>query len=302
MSQDMAVFVEVAERGSFTAAADKIGLTPSAVSKLVARLEERLGARLLHRTTRRIALTPAGEVYLARSRQILDDIEDVETEIRARGNDPRGPLRINTGVAFATHQLMPALPEFMLRYPLIEPHIAVTDHVVDLLRTNTDVAIRTGRVVDTALVMRKICDLRRLICASPEYLKRHGTPKKPSDLYGHECITIADIRSLALWPFAIDGTLHTIEAKSRVRVDNAEALLQLGLAGAGIFRSADNLCGESIRRGRLVSLLTDSHVDEPVPLTAVYPQGRHRSPAVRAFIDFVVEKFGHAPWQCEADG
>lgn len=297
MPWEMTIFIDVAEKGSFTAAADAAGLTPSAVSKLVSRLEERLGTRLLNRTTRRVALTPAGEIYLERARRILREIEDVETEIKARGNEPRGRLRINSGVVFAAHQLMPVMPEFILRYPRIEPDIAVTDRVVDLLSVNADVAIRIGRVIDNSLMMRKICDLHRVICATPGYLKRHGTPRRPSDLLGHECLTLADTPTLSHWPFSIDGAIETVPVKARVRLDNAEAMFQLALADGGIIRVGENLVGDLVRQKKLVALLTDVHNDEPVPLSAVYPQGRHRSPAVRAFIDFLLEKFSHAPWR-----
>ncbi|MCC2114035.1 MAG: LysR family transcriptional regulator, partial [Hyphomicrobiales bacterium] len=275
-----------------------------AVSKLIGRLEDRLGARLLNRTTRRVVLTPAGELYLGRCRQILKEIDEVETEIRARGNEPRGTLRINTGVAFATHQLMPVMPEFLLRYPKIEPDISVNDRIIDLLAANADVAIRIGRVVDTSLMMRKVCDLHRVICASPDYLRRHGTPLRPGDLHRHECLALLESPGLSHWPFRIDGTVQTISVKSRIRIDNAEALLRLGIAGAGIIRVGDNLAGAPIRAGRLVPLLTDSHHDEAVPVSAVYPIGRQRSPAVRAFVDFIVEKFADAPWHIDdgADG
>ncbi|MCW2307045.1 LysR family transcriptional regulator [Rhodobium gokarnense] len=302
MSQEMSVFVAAAERGSFTAAAKDAGLTPSAVSRLIARLEDRLGTRLLHRTTRRLALTPAGETYLQRAKRILADIAEAEADISARGTAPRGPLRINAGAAFANYQLMPALPEFLIRYPEIEPDIAITDRVVDLLAVNADVAIRTGRVIDPALVVRKVCDLHRVICAAPDYLKRRGTPLRPEDLAAHDCLTLVDAPALTAWPFRIDGEMQRITAKSRIRLDNAEALLRLGRAGAGIFRSADMLVGDDIRNGTLVPLLADCHHDEPAPLSAVYPEGRHRSPAVRAFIDFVVEKFAHRPWRIAGCG
>lgn len=295
--QDMRIFAAVARHGSFTAAAQGEGLTASAVSKLITRLEARLGARLLNRTTRRVALTPEGTLYLAHCRRILDEIAFAEAEVAASGETPRGKLRINTGVAFAMHQLAPALPDFLARYPDIQPELTVTDRVVDLLSENADMAIRTGRVVDNALVMRKICDLERVICASPAYLEKHGRPQRPEELLGHECITISTLPDLSRWPFLIDGELRHLEVAGRIRVDNAETLLQLVIAGLGIFRSADNLVGEPIRRGLLVPLLTHAHYVEPVPLAAVYPQGRHHSPAVRAFVDFLVERFAHAPWR-----
>ena len=297
MSQEMAIFVRAAERGSFTAAAQESGLTPSAVSKLIGRLEERLGTRLLNRTTRKIALTPAGEVYFERSRQILAEISDVEAEIQARGNEPRGPLRINIGIAFATHQVAQVMPEFMLRYPLLEPQFDVNDNIVDLLEANADLAIRTGQVTDTALIQRKISDLYRIICATPEYLQRHGTPRRPQDLLRHECLTLSNAPTLSKWPFIIDGTVETIQVSAQIETNNAEVLLQLALAGAGIIRVGENLITDHLRDGRLVPLLVDCHYSRPTPVSAVYPEGRHRSPAVRAFTDFLIEKLAGAPWR-----
>jgi DNA-binding transcriptional LysR family regulator len=169
---EMQAFVQVVERGSFAGAATLLGLTPSAVSKLVSKLEDRLGVRLLHRTTRRLALTSEGDVYFARSRQILADIEEVEAEVAKLRAAPRGHLHVNTSNGFAIHQLVQALPDFLARYPDIQLELSVTDRIVDLVTERADVVIRTGPIVDTTLTARKIADFQRTLCASPAYLKR----------------------------------------------------------------------------------------------------------------------------------
>lgn len=295
-ASDMRVFVRTVDRGSFSAAASDLGLTPSAVSKLISRLEDRLGVRLLSRTTRRLALTPEGEIYAARARQILADIDDAEAEVtRARGA-PRGKLRINSGTAFGLHQLAPSLAEFLARYPEIDIDLSITDRLVDLVDENADIAVRSGRITDSPHVMRKIADLQREICAAPSYLARRGTPKTPADLHDHDCIVVA-VPGLNRWPFRTRQGIDIVEVRPRVSTDDAEAALRLAIEGAGIVRLSDVIVGEPIRDGRLVSLLADVHHHEPFPLSAIYPAGRHRLPKVRVFLDFLVERFGSAPWR-----
>jgi len=189
----MQAFVQVAERQSFSAAAMVLGLTPSAVSKLVTRIEDRLGVRLLHRSTRRVSLTSEGEAYFARARQILADIEEAEAEVARSRGAPRGHLHVNTSIAFAIHQLTPALPDFLTRYPDIEVGLSVTDRVIDLVEEHPDVTIRNGRIVDTILSARKIAEFARTICAAPSYLSRRGMPRTPADLANHVCITMSDL-------------------------------------------------------------------------------------------------------------
>ncbi|MFY9626070.1 MAG: LysR family transcriptional regulator [Rhodoplanes sp.] len=298
---DMRAFVRVVERGSFSAAGKDLGLTPSAVSKLVSRLEDRLGTRLLHRTTRRLALTPEGEIYELRARDILSAIEDAEMEVTRAGTTPRGRLRINMGTAFMLHALARALPDFLARYPDIEVELSVTDRHVDLLAENCDVAIRTGPFDDPSLIARTIARTERHVFGSPDYLARRGTPKTPDDLAHHDCIRLSSMPALNRWPFAGPDGPRVIEISGRIAVDDAEAALRLAIAGAGLIRVADLLAGNAARRGELVPLLMDYHFVEPVPVSAAYPAGRHRMAKVRAFIDFLVERFSGQPWsQLEA--
>jgi DNA-binding transcriptional LysR family regulator len=297
-TNDMRAFVRVVEYQSFSAAAVVLGLTPSAVSKLVSRLEDRLGVRLLHRTTRRLALTSEGEVYFARARQILADIEEVEAEVTRSRGSPRGRLHVHTSNAFGVHQLAPALPEFLMRYPDIEVELSITDRIVDLVGERADVAIRGGLIADTLLSARKIGEFERTICAAPSYLARRGVPRTPAELASHVCVVAAPMPSR--WPFRTRTGLDLVEIMPRVTTDNGEAALRLALGGAGIARLADVIIGEPIRSGLLVPLLTDVHHTELLPLSAIYLAGRHRLPKVRVFLDFLVEQFASAPWRVNA--
>jgi DNA-binding transcriptional LysR family regulator len=299
VTSDMRAFVSVVEQRSFAAAADMLGLTPSAVSKLVTRLEDRLGVQLLHRTTRRLSLSSEGEVYFARARQILADVEDAEAEVARSRGAPRGLLRINTSNGFGIHQLAPALPDFMARYPEIRIELAITDRIIDLASDPADVTIRAGHVGDVTVASRKVADFERIICAAPSYLARHGTPRTPADLARHICIVMTS-QAPHRWPFRSGGIVDHVELTNVILLDNSEAALQLALNGAGIIRLGDMLVAEWVARGSLMPLLADVHHDEPLQLTALYREGRHRLPKVRVFLDFLEEKFASAPWRIAA--
>lgn len=297
----MAAFVRSVELGGFSAAARELGLTPSALSKLVTRLEDRLGVRLVNRTTRKLHLTPEGEAFFDRSRRILAEIDDAEAEISRFRERPHGRLRLHTGVAFGLHQLAQAVPGFLERYPEIELDITVTDRLVDIVEEGVDLAIRIGPMPDSSLHARMICNLRRVICAAPGYLERHGTPRTPDDLARHNCLWVSSQPMLKRWPFDTEVGLRVIEVSGNVMANNAETVLQLALVGAGVTRLADLIVGAPIRKGELVPVLADWHHVEPVPLYAVYPHGKHRSPKVAAMVEFLIETFGHAPWRHDAE-
>jgi DNA-binding transcriptional LysR family regulator len=294
---EMKAFVRSVELDGFSAAARDLSLTPSALSKLVTRLEDRLGVRLMNRTTRKLALTAEGEAYFVNARRILQEIEEAEAEVTRFSASPKGLLRVNVGTAFGLHQLAPALPRFLEKYPDVEVEMTVTDRLIDLVEEGADIAIRNGVLRDSSLVARKICDLHRVICASPTYLKRHGTPKTPQDLLRHNCISITGAPQLRRWPFKVGDTVEHIEVTGRVSANNAEMLLQLAATGAGIIRLSDVIVGDGIRAGWLKPILVDLHHVEPLPLSAIYPQGRHKSPRVAAFVNFLVETFSDTPWR-----
>jgi DNA-binding transcriptional LysR family regulator len=298
---EMTAFVRSVEGGGFSAAARELGLTPSALSKLVTRLEDRLGARLLQRTTRRLQLTPEGEAFYVRSRRILADMDEAEAEVVAAGVRPTGLLRLHCGSAFGMHQLAPAVPLFLERYPEVDLDITISDEPLVGLGDGVDLAIRIGPLDESSMVARRICNLERVICAAPSYLERCGTPRTPDDLQQHNCLWITSLPVLRRWPFDTDDGIRVVHIDGNVVANNAETVLQLALAGVGITRLTDVIVGDAIGRGELVPILGEWHHVEPVPLYATYPSGRNLSPKVRAMVDFLVERFGPAPWRQVAE-
>jgi DNA-binding transcriptional LysR family regulator len=290
----MLAFIRIVETGSFAAAAETLGLTPSAVSKLVSRVEDRLGVRLLTRTTRKLALTNEGTVYLARAKDIIAAIEAAEEEVSESAARPSGRLRINTGTAFARHQLAPVLLRFVARYPDITVDLGITDRQINLLDEHVDIAIRTGPVNDTSLIIRKLGQAHRRICASPVYLAAHGTPVAPADLASHDCLVVNGYGELAHWPFTTPEGINRMAIKPKVSCDSADVVLEMGLAGLGIFRLGDIMLGDHLRDGNLMEVLAHHHSSETFDISVVMLPGRNRVPRVRVFIDFLVEEFGNS--------
>ena len=293
----MSIFQRVIERGSFAGAAEDVGLSPSAVSKLVTRLELRLGVRLINRTTRRLALTQEGEIYLERSRDILRAIEAAEAEIATTRVSPHGQLRVHAFPTFAVDHLSPALPDFLARYPRITFDFLITNRSVDLIGDNIDIALRVGPLNDSTLVARRIVNLTQVVCASPKYIARHGRPVRPSDLARHACLPLSHFPGANKWPFRVDGERVEVEVKGPVVADSAHMLLRLAIEGVGIIRFGDNIVARAIQEGLLEPLLQDLQEPENLPLWALLPPGRQRTPKVRVFLDFLAERFGGAPWR-----
>ncbi|MBI5899696.1 MAG: LysR family transcriptional regulator [Rhodocyclales bacterium] len=294
---EMTAFVRTVETGGFSAAARQLGLTPSALSKLVTRLEDRLGARLLQRTTRRLQLTAEGEAFYARALPILKAMDEAEAEVTEAGTSPRGLLRLHCGSTFGMHQLAPAIPRFQARHAAVSLDLTISDEHLDMMQEGVDLAIRIGPLDESTLVARRICNLERVICAAPSYLERHGTPRTPDDLQRHNCLWITSLPALRRWPFDTDEGIRVVHVDGNVVTNNAETVLQLAVAGVGVTRLSDVVVAEAIRAGALVPILADWHHVEPVPLFATYPSGRNLSPKVRAMVDFLVEEFGGAPWR-----
>ena len=293
----MSAFVSAVEQGGFSSAARELGLSPSALSKLVTRLEDRLGARLLQRTTRRLLLTPEGEVFFTRAQRILAAIDEAESEVTEANASPRGTLRLHCGSAFGMHQLALATPRFLARYPDISMDITISDQPPAAMEEGIDLAIRIGPLDESSMVARRICNLQRVICAAPSYLARCGTPQTPDDLQRHNCLWITSLPALRRWPFDTEDGIRVVNVGGNVAANTAETVLQLAIAGVGITRLTDVIVGDAIGRGELVPVLSDWHHAEPVPLFATYPSGRHLSPKVKAMVDFLVEEFGDTPWR-----
>jgi DNA-binding transcriptional LysR family regulator len=299
-ANEMGVFERVVERGSFAAAADDVGLSPSAVSKLVARLEQRLGVRLINRTTRRLALTAEGKIYLNRSREILAAIEATEAEIASARLSPSGRLHVQAPPVMIGDHFGPALSDFLTRYPRLTVEFLVTNRPIDLVAENVDVAMRTGNLPNSSLVATKIIDLTQFICASPEYLARHGRPRVPADLARHQCLVLNGIPDPTVWTFRNGSERVAVEIKGAVSADSSDVLLRLAIEGVGIVRLGELAVARALQNGLLEPLLLDVQVSEGYPLWALLPPGRQRSPKVKVFLEFLRERLGQAPWRTAA--
>jgi DNA-binding transcriptional LysR family regulator len=292
---EMKMFQAVADKGGFTAAATELGVSQSAVSRAVLRLEQRLGTSLLHRSTRRISLTDEGVIFLRACRQVLEDIGEAERSVTS-DRQPVGTLRVSAAVLWGLDPLVPLLPEFTTRYPKISVHLSLTDRYVDLIEDKIDVAIRLGRLADSSLIARKIGEMRRVIVASPAYIAERGKPKTPDDLLNHDCLMWDEEQDyLNRWPFEVNGVMRHIKVRSRLVSNNAQALYQLAIMGAGIFRMVEYRARPFIRGGQLVPLLERSHHDETIPVHALYVRTNIAKPRVRAFVDFLIEKCAADP-------
>jgi DNA-binding transcriptional LysR family regulator len=294
---EMRAFVRAIECGTFAGAAGDLQLTPSAVSKLIARLEARLGVRLVNRTTRKLSLTPEGETYFQSGRQLVHALDALEQEVAASASRPRGLLRVNTPVPLGVHHLAPALNEFHRRYPDVRVNLSLTDRFVDFYAEQIDVAVRMGPLSDSRLMSRKIADIEAVLSASPRYIEEFGIPKTAADLVHHRCIVFT-APGRDRWPFrTADGSLQHVEVAATFASDSLQCILQLALEGGGIARLADFLVADSIRAGKLVQLLVGQHVAEPASVFALFAPGTQRIPKVRVFLDFLVENFQHQSWR-----
>lgn len=284
---DIGCFVRTVDLGSFAAVGIEIGLTPSGVSRIVTRLEDRLGVKLIHRTTRRLALTPEGETFLAHARGILSAVEVAHAAVASTHGRARGHVRLNSGTAFAKHRLARLLPDFIAQYPDITIDLSVSDQRIDPISERVDVTIRVGPLADSELIAVRLGEVRRVIAASPHYLAVHGTPRKPADLLRHNCLLLSGFSRLSQWPLFENGKRVLVAAKGNVTSDSAELLLDLALAGTGILRLGDFLGESALAQGQLIPLLADCHDDDPQPITALLLPDRQSIPRVRALVDFL---------------
>lgn len=292
-SGEMEVFARVVQDGGFSAAVRNLDITPSAVSKLIARLETRLGTRLLVRTTRALTLTEEGEAYHHAALRILQELNEADEE--AAGGAVRGRLRINTTIPFGTMFVAPAIPDFIARNPDLIVDLSFTDGIVDLVAEKTDVAIRMGNLPDSGLIARKLGQSRRVVCASPDYLKRRGSPQSPADLGEHDCLTFNFRRARPSWPFRDHDRDIAQPVKGSIVVNNGETMKQMVLAGAGIARVGLFHVADEIATGRLIVLLDDYNPGDLELVHAIYVGGGPLPHRVRAFIEHMVVTLGDQP-------
>lgn len=287
---EIEAFLRTVQGGSFAAAAKSLRQTPSAVSRSVARLEARLGVRLLVRTTRSLTMTPEGERFRLRAQTILNDLDELERAFTADKAEPRGRLRVSVSVPFGLHRVLPVLPEFLDRYPRIVLDLSLSDSLVDLVKDGMDVAIRHGPLPDSALRARKLGSSRWFVVAAPAYLQRHGTPATPSDLDRHNCLNFNFRRSIEGWSLRTPSGVRRHHVTGNFLGNSGEALRLMCIGGAGIARLADFLVGDDIRTGRLVPLLEAFTGDESEDIHALYVGHARLAARVRAFLDFMVER------------
>jgi DNA-binding transcriptional LysR family regulator len=286
---EMEVFVRVVDLGGFTAAAREFRLTPSAVSKLISRLETRLSSRLVNRSTRKLQLTPEGETFYSRAVQVLADMEEAEREAAA-GACPRGHLSVNCNIPFGTRHVLPLIPSFLAAHPEVTLDLVLSDTVIDLLQERADVAIRVGPLRDSSLVARKLGTSRMVVVASPAYLARHGTLSSPEDLVRHRSVGWTFFRTIGGWPFHIGNDVETVLPPPAARASDGEAVRQLALGGVGLARLALFHIGPDIDAGTLVPVLENLNPGDREDIHAVYLGKGGPLPArVRAFIDFLAE-------------
>lgn len=290
------VFATVAAEGSFSAAARLLGLTPSAVSRTIDRIEARLGVRLLLRTTRALALTAEGQAYLGAARRILGDLDEAEQAIADRGA-PRGRLRVNAAHAYGRLHIVPLLGEFARRHPHILVDISLSDRLVDITGGQADVAIRFGPLADSPLTARKLGENRRVIVASPDYLARRGTPRNPEDLHEHNCLNFNFRRAEPVWPFRWDGRDYALSVKGSIEANNGETLGQLAAGGVGVTRVGRFSVAPEIASGQLVPLLEEYNPGDIEAIHAVFVGGASLPARVRVFVDFLVERLGQTSQQ-----
>ncbi|MFS8037154.1 LysR family transcriptional regulator [Xanthobacter sp. AM11] len=287
---EMMVFVRVVEAGSFSEAARLMLMTPSTVSKLIARLEARLGVRLIERSTRRLALTGEGQFYYERSQALLGQLDETEQQIAQGGAEAEGIVRVTSSVSFGSAALEPILPAFFEAYPKVIVDLSLSDEVVDLYLDRTDVAIRVGKLMDSNLMARKIGETRRRIVASPAYLARHGTPATPEDLVHHNCLGFNFRRAMPVWPMREGGRIVERMLSGSLLVNNGDTLRRMAIAGVGIIRLADYHLREPIARGELVELLADSDLGVADEVHALFRGAQFLPARVRAFLDFAVPR------------
>lgn len=289
-SGEMEVFVQVVERGGFSSAARSVGMTPSAVSKLVARLEARLGTRLINRSTRVFKLTSEGCVFFERATRILADIEDAE-RIASAGEVPSGRLRLSTSASYATHVLAGILPEFLERYPAITVDIVQSDLVVDLLEERMDVAVRAGPLKSSSLIARRLGDTAMTIVAAPSYVDRRGLPRTIEELERHDRLGLGYTRAMDGWPLISAGGTIFAPVVARVQATDGEALRQLVLGGNGIARLANFTIRGDLKAGRLVPVLDEYNPGDREEFHAIHiGQGGPLPSRVRALLDFLAKQ------------
>ena len=294
--EDLQAFVAVVEAGSFTAAAERLDLAKSAVSRRVSALEERLGVQLLRRTTRRLNLTETGRSFYEHSARIVADLEEAESAVAQEHGELSGTLRVALPLSFGIHHMCRPIAEFSRRHPRVSFDLELNDRRVDLVEEGADLAVRIGRLADSSLIAKRLFEARTVVCASQRYLDAHGTPATPDDLSAHDCLIYSNLAEPTRWVCRDKaGNTHRVEVSPVMSASSGDFLCAAAAEGLGIAMQPTFIAGEAISRGDLVPILTE--YDWPVtPAYAVYPPTRHLSYRVREFIDYLADYFAGTPY------
>ena len=293
--QEMRVFAAVVDAGSFVGASEAIAMSKPAVSRHVQDLEARLGVRLLQRTTRKLSLTEEGDVFYARCKELLANVDEAEAEITSRSGEASGLLKINAPVSFGILHLAPLWAEFMARNPKVGLDVTLSDRVVDLVEEGFDVAVRIARLPSSSLISRKIASTGMIVCASPAYLRKHGTPNHPSDLANHTVMAYSLFSMGDTWEFDGPGGHVTVKVSPSLHTNSGDTCRAVALQHGGIIFQPSFLVGDDLRSGELVQVLPE-YLSAPLGIYAVYPTRKHLSPKVRLLIDFLVESARTRGW------
>lgn len=300
IASQMVLFAQVVDRGSFSETARTLGQSPSAVSKQIASLEDRLGVRLLNRSTRHLTPTQEGASFYEHCASVAAEVREAEEIVSSMGKRPTGKLHVAATVAFAKSQLLPLLPGFLQEHPDISVNVELTDRPIDFSETDFDLAIRFSEQINsTSVVVRKLAANRRVVCASPDYIARFGTPHGPEDLRNHNCLRISTVDDWNDWHFRSGGKDTVVPAAGNFEANSADGVYHATLAGLGIARLSTYIVAGDLRSGRLVQLF-DEYVDDDAGIYAVYSSRHHLSPKVRVFIDYIAAALGPVPpWEQE---
>jgi DNA-binding transcriptional LysR family regulator len=293
--QEMRAFVAVVNAGSFVRAADTLSLSKTAISRLVAELESRLGTRLLQRTTRKLSLTQEGEVFHERCKGLLDGVEEAEAELTAHTGEVIGQLRVNVPVTFGLLQLASLWPGFMATHPKVMLEVTLADRLVDLVDEGYDLAVRIARLPSSSLISRQLASTRMVLCASHEYLHRRGAPAHPSDLAGHSVITYTLLAMGDRWEFEGPEGAVDVKVLPRMRTNSGDTCCAAAVGHQGIVLQPSFLVGEHLASGALVEVLPGYRSIE-LGIYAMYPSRKHLTPKVRALVDFLVQAFRTPGW------
>lgn len=287
--ESMSVLIAVVDSGNLSGAARRLGMPLATVSRKVAELESHLKTRLLHRTTRQLSLTEAGASYVAACRRILEDIGEAERAATGEYASPKGQLVVTAPVVFGRLHLVPVIAEFLAHYPEIEINLMLTDRVVHLMEEHCDVAVRIGQLPDSSLMATQVGTVRRVVCASPDYLATHGVPTIPQDLAGHACITFEVLASVGAWVFGTGKSELSVPVHSRLAVNTAEAAIDAAILGVGMIRVLSYQVAQALRDNTLRVVL-EPFESSPLPISLVHKGQTPLPLKLRAFLDFVTPR------------